>query len=249
MSFILDALRKSDAERQRAVTPGLSDVRYAARRPRRNIWLPILVVVLAANAVFLAVQWGREPKPLESPAVAPPLDASEPTLVPTPAPTPAPDIRPLAREADPESLPDADVESEFGPETGPDGTQGPVPAPVVMETAELPVPGAPGANVPPASLPAAPPVPPEEPAKPSRIVKGDDLPTAEQLVGSGALNIPLLNLDLHVYSNAPAGRFVVINSRKYKEGGKLSEGPVVETITRDGVILSNEGRRFTLSRK
>ena len=56
MSFILDALRKSDAERQRAVTPGLSDVRYATRRSKRNIWLPILVAVLAANAVFLAVQ-------------------------------------------------------------------------------------------------------------------------------------------------------------------------------------------------
>ncbi|MBN8558682.1 MAG: hypothetical protein J0L74_13600 [Burkholderiales bacterium] len=73
MSFILDALRKSDAERQRAVTPGLSDVRYAARQSRRNVWLPILVVVLAANAVFLAVQWlGRDEVPVAPPtAVAP----------------------------------------------------------------------------------------------------------------------------------------------------------------------------------
>ena len=87
------------------------------------------------------------------------------------------------------------------------------------------------------------------PATPSRILAGNDLPTAEQLMGSGALNIPMLNLDLHVYSEAPAGRFVVINSRKYKEGGQLSEGPTVESITKDGVILSNQGRRFTLSRK
>ncbi len=60
-------------------------------------------------------------------------------------------------------------------------------------------------------------------------------------MGSGGLNIPMLNLDLHVYSEAPAGRFVVINAQKYKEGGKLTEGPTVESITKDGVILVESG--------
>jgi general secretion pathway protein B len=243
MSFILDALRKSDAERQRAVTPGLSDVRYAARQSRRTIWLPILVVVLAANAVFLAVQWfGRDASPaMVAPAAPDPAGASQPAAVLPEAAPPASDIRPLAREAEfgePafEQEPGQDVESEFA------ATPRSVPAPIVVEAAEIPAAVAPSAELPPA--PAAAP-----PATPSRILAGNDLPTAEQLMGSGALNIPILNLDLHVYSEAPAGRFVVINSRKYKEGGQLSEGPTVESITKDGVILSNQGRRFTLSRK
>ena len=221
MSFILDALRKSDAERQRAATPVLADVRYA--RPatsRRNLWLPVLVLVLAANAVFLGIQWlGREPAPGLPPPVTP---MPEPAAI-TP---PADPIRPLAREAE---LPGTNVEAEFGPApvTGPE----PVPAPVVVEAAE----------------PDLPPSP--DPATPSRIVPGDDLPTAEELMARGGLNVPMLNLDLHVYSDAPAGRIVVINSRKYKEGAQTAEGPLVETITADGVILSNQGRRFTLSRR
>lgn len=230
MSFILDALRKSDAERQRAVTPGLADVRYAAQRSKRNVWLPILVVVLAANAVFLAVQWlGRDTAPVPPPpAVAPEV---APTGPPTAVASPAADIRPLAREAEfGEPLPEPDVESEFLAPPG--APPEPVAAPVVVEAAE-------------ATLPAATPAP----ARPSRILAGDDLPTAEQLMGSGSLNVPTLNLDLHVYSEIPAGRFVVVNSRKYKEADQLSEGPTVEAITSDGVILSSQGRRFTLSRK
>lgn len=251
MSFILDALRKSDAERQRAVTPGLSDVRYAAQRSKRNVWVPVLVVVLlvvlAANAVFLAVQWfGRDEAPgTPPPALAPEVAGASPPAAVAPAP-PAADIRPLAREAEfGEPLLEPNVASEFAAPPG--VVPGPVPAPVVMEAAEGPpvVGGAAGLEPPvPATRQAAP-----QPATPSRILAGNDLPTAEQLMGSGALNVPMLNLDLHVYSEAPAGRFVVINSRKYKEGGQLTEGPTVESITKDGVILSHQGRRFTLSRK
>ena len=59
----------------------------------------------------------------------------------------------------------------------------------------------------------------------------------------------MLNLDLHVYSDQVANRFVIINSRKYREGGQLTEGPTVETINPEGVILAIQGRRFTLSSK
>jgi general secretion pathway protein B len=69
------------------------------------------------------------------------------------------------------------------------------------------------------------------------------------MIGSGALNIPLLNLDLHVYSAQPAGRFVVINARKYREGEQLTEGPTIERITSNGVVLSSQGQRFNLPRK
>jgi general secretion pathway protein B len=213
MSFILDALRKSDAERQRGAAPGLTDVRYAARRGRRNLWLPLLVVVLGANLVFLGWQWLRPP-----PAPTAPVTETSPAAVTPTSPAPEPDIRPLAREA------------EYGEPLPQEREEAPVEAPVIAEVAE-------------------PEVPDPAPSPASRIVAGNELPTVEELIGKGRLQIPILNLDLHVYSEQPAGRFVVINARKYKEGGQLSEGPTVETITRDGVILASQGQRFTLSRR
>jgi general secretion pathway protein B len=228
MSFILDALRKSDAERQRAATPGLADVRYAAPRARRSIWLPILALVLAANGVFMAVQWyGRDSQPAAPEAV---VAVPEPVVEPPPPPA---DIRPLSRES-------AFGEPEFGPPPEPEVS------PVMAQKlagppAETPLP------VPEKSAGNEPAV--ASSARPSRIVAGDELPTVEQMIGSGTLNIPMLNLDLHVYSDQPASRFVVINTRKYKEGATLTEGPTVESITANGVVLSSQGHRFTLPRK
>ncbi len=73
-----------------------------------------------------------------------------------------------------------------------------------------------------------------------------DLPemTADEMVARG---VPELHLDLHVYSNAPAQRFVFVNSRKYREGDTLAEGPVIEKITQDGAVLSFRGSRFRLA--
>lgn len=63
MSFILDALRKSETERQKQSAPGLADTSYKATQGRRNIWLPILVVILAANAVVVTILLlGNEPE-------------------------------------------------------------------------------------------------------------------------------------------------------------------------------------------
>jgi general secretion pathway protein B len=59
-------------------------------------------------------------------------------------------------------------------------------------------------------------------------------------------SLPELNLDVHVYSEVPAERFVLINSARYQEGERLKEGPLLERITPKGVILSYQGQRFSL---
>jgi general secretion pathway protein B len=56
-----------------------------------------------------------------------------------------------------------------------------------------------------------------------------------------------LHLDVHVYSKVPQQRLVLINTRKYTEGQRLQEGPVVDAIRPDGVILSFQGQRFRLT--
>ena len=71
------------------------------------------------------------------------------------------------------------------------------------------------------------------------------LPTADEVTARGGL--PALHLDLHVYADVPQQRFVFVNSRKYREGDALQEGPVVEQITPDGAVLSFRGSRFRLA--
>jgi hypothetical protein len=73
-----------------------------------------------------------------------------------------------------------------------------------------------------------------------------DLPTADEIMAPSGL--PELKLELHVYANDAAQRFVFINSHKYREGENLAEGPRVEQIRSDGVVLSLRGSRFLLPR-
>lgn len=56
-----------------------------------------------------------------------------------------------------------------------------------------------------------------------------------------------LNLDLHVYGDRPEQRFVLINSQRYRTGDWLTEGPLLEAIVPEGVILSYRDARFRLS--
>lgn len=230
MSFILDALRKSDAERQRTATPGITDVRYSPRRQRRNVWMPVLVVVLLANMTVMAMYWFGE-RPAQSPQAAPVMPAEEqpPAFVPpTPGVRAPAGVRSLAREAEP-----ADSQRSRASDDIPE-------APVIAEMTEQrrrsmtdePTTVTPAAAPPPATGPVT-----------------TSLPTADQLIAQGTLVVPELNLDLHVYSGNPADRFVMINSRRYNEGTELREGPAVESITPDGVILASQGTRFILPRK
>jgi len=54
MSFILDALRKSETDRQQQTGPGLADIQYRSLSTSKNFWIPLLAIVLAINAIVLA---------------------------------------------------------------------------------------------------------------------------------------------------------------------------------------------------
>ena len=115
--------------------------------------------------------------------------------------------------------------------------------------------------------PARCPAPPGRRAAPSRparrhgaqrdplLTGGEDkadqevLPTINELDLTGANALPDLHLDVHVYAAKPAERFVYINMHKYQEGNTLAEGPVLERIRRDGVVLDYRGKRFLLPRQ
>src|SRR6202044_1415220 len=61
MSFILDALKKSETDRQRQNGPALFEVRVAPPRSGLPLWAIGLAVLLAGNLVIVA--WGLLRKP------------------------------------------------------------------------------------------------------------------------------------------------------------------------------------------
>ena len=112
MSLILDALKKSEAERQRQSGPTLLEVRVARPQRRYPMWALAVGILLAVNMILLLVfvlrpsDGARSPSaaataPASSGAVAPP-GASQPLpaspLPVTPASTPsAAAAQPLAQ--------------------------------------------------------------------------------------------------------------------------------------------------------
>ena len=59
-------------------------------------------------------------------------------------------------------------------------------------------------------------------------------------------NTSKLRLEVLSYSDVPAQRLVFISGRRYREGDTVEGGAKVEEIREDGVVLSDQGQRFTL---
>lgn len=224
MSFILDALKKSESERQRRAGPALFEVRVAPPRRRFPAWAVVLVALLAVNLGVVGWLVTRNaPSPAAS-TVRPDTAAAAPAPV-APTPLPSAALTPAPAAAAPAPPVRAPVRTE--PESAPlDPELYDEPA---FEPEELPV--------------AQPP--------PTRVTRGTDLgvPTYDQLAGRPGANLPTLRLDLHAFSSEPAERFVFVNNTRLREGEALRDGTRVELITPEGAVLSVRGMRFLLQRQ
>jgi general secretion pathway protein B len=248
MSFILDALKKSENERQRHIGPSLADVKVRRRESNRPWWVLAVAALLVVNlGVLLAVLTRNKASPAEQraaaataapqPAGAATAPGAAPSSRPAPsaqAPSPAHPaagaaVRSLADEAGAFDAAASDLSS---PLAGPDAAATVPEGPPIVRPIN-----------PPSVAPAA-----------SRAVDShadqdsEVLPTLSDLIASGTA-LPDLHLDMHVHSANAADRFVFVNMRKYVEGQSLSEGPKVERITGDGVVLNQHGLRFLLPRQ
>jgi general secretion pathway protein B len=267
MSFILDALRKSEHERQRQSGPGLAEVAVAAPRPKVNVWATAAVVLLVVNLLAVGVLlWRRANAPV----------AVEAATVAAPQARPAADRAPAASSAQSASItatapataqaevPAAASATGIPPMLQPADTRTPDPGtrnPLELEMAGGAMPLDPVLAERGASVPAGPPAVTEygSETRPGSVVyetapgagsspdASSGLPTIDDVAAQGGF--PEMHLDLHVFSSNAQDRFVFVNKRKYREGETLQEGPLVEQITRDGVVLSQHGRRFILPRQ
>ena len=235
MSYILDALRKSDQQRRRGAAPTLLAGQAMAEAPKQPAFLayglPAAVLVGAGIVIGWLRPWQPEQaapgraelvaaKPLES---TPRQPASAPSEM---APQPRPEQR-LQNAAPPAQAAPALVPTKpqlparAKPET--DGTPREADAAVPRKTA---------APEQPAGTAAA------DAARVQTVASMADLPLSVQQ------ELPALTISFHVYSGDSEKRLVGINNRMLREGEHVVPGLKLEQITPDGMILGYKGYSF-----
>jgi len=238
MSFILDALKKSEAERQRQLGPMLLEVPEA--RPVRSLprWAALVGLVLVCCVVVLGwLAWRLVA--LSTVRSAGTTAAAAPPSAPA---APAAPVRAVSTPAGAAAVsgPVLEAMPAAAPVPGPAaGNRAPAPAPPVAAAA------APSANLV-AENPAdnSPAVAPDA-GEPAAGGNADSLHSYSELSGT----VPQLRLDLHVYAARPADRYAFINMHKVREGDLTAEGVQVKQITREGVVLEFRGTEFLLGRQ
>lgn len=239
MSLILDALRKSEAERRRGQAPSLYADTPAPSSPLRPAWLPWLpvaggVLLLVGAAVYFTREGDApvtkqelvedsdkslvsappkgNPDAAAAAAVVAPADAPSPPL-PGGAPTPARNAASVDALVPSPSNP-VDAAADAAVNRAPAASVGaaPVPAPAATEQAPL-----------------------------------DEVPPVAVLDPSTRSSLPPLKLSMHVYNPDPARRFAIIDGQRVTEGAQLGAAIVLE-IRRDGVVMDVSGRRVLLPR-
>jgi general secretion pathway protein B len=212
MSFILDALKKSETERQQQGKAEFSSVPTSSDGPNPARWLWLLAALLVVN---FAVLIGVLLKPGASPEMQTMLPARDAATTVAAPPAAAPATSPSFADQVAEAV-----------------QQRPAASPVVV-AAEPPASTANTAST----------------RAPQAVAATTNVPTIDELRLKGTLTLPELHLDIHVYSDDPASRFVFINMSKQHEGSRIAAGPQVTEITPDGVILEYQGQAFLLPRE
>jgi len=219
MSFILDALKKSESDRQRQSGPALFEVKVAPPRTGLPPWAIAVAALLVVNLAIVMWMLWRHPatRTPDTSAGAAAAGATTPAPAPPSVSLPAPVAQPPAAAPSPALLPNPGASN--GASDNPD-------------------------DYAPAADPAASPLLGNR----VRHGTVDGVPLYQDAAASPGTRIPQLRLDLHVFALRPQDRFVMINMHKLREGDSLPEGVRVDSITPEGAVLSYSGSRFLLTR-
>jgi len=250
MSLILDALRKSEAERRRGQSPSQYAQLPTPATRLRPAWMPWLPVALAVlGLVGVGVWYARD---ADEPVTKEELvkDADAPSLVP-----PSPEA---VVKKDPNAAAPPPVVASAPMAAAPNNTAAAVPAPSSPAAAMASKPPNVDALVQPApagaraapevakSSIAAPPIPSPAPAAAASEAE-DEVPPMAVLDPTTRESLPPMKLSMHVYNPDPKLRFAIIDGQRVGEGAQLGSAIVLE-IRRDGVLLDVGGRRVLLPR-
>jgi general secretion pathway protein B len=253
MSYILDAIRKSDMQRQRGAAPTLLTSHEPSAAPGRTVplvyWMLAAVLLVVGVAIGWLRPWQNAPAP---PAIAnnvatPPAAAPVPALLPPAAPPEL--LRKVEHEAA-AAKPAAPSPAPAASAPAPVPSKAPAPAttPAPSQAVALP---APAAAAPAATAIAPVPVP-------ALVAPGSVKPAAEAAPESKIINfadlppnirdeIPRMSIAVHAYSREPKNRLVTIDNRLLHEGDDAGPGIRLQQITPDGMVFDYKGYHFRRS--
>ena len=221
MSYILDALRKADAQRERDPARGIhaQPLQMSALEPpegqQTRFWLGGAAVIGAAGLLAMAA-W-QLAGPDAPPAVY--LPAAGTGTSPAPAV-----IRPLPAPMAAPALPATEVLPAAPPPAAP---VAPPAAP--LREARKPAP----------ALAASSPAPAA--AAPDRLLSVNELPADVQR------DLPKLAISGGVYSDNPAQRMLIVNGQVVGEGAEPAPGVVLEQIRAKTAVLRYRGYRYAVA--
>jgi len=224
MSYILDALKKSDQQRQRGATPTLQAAQVTVAEPKHPmlIYYGLLAAVLLGAGIMIG--WLHPWQP-EQPLLAPTPLGTEPIAAPAPLTAPP-------------EMPGETAQEFPAPNLARAGQAVPVTGAVMPSNPAL-VSSAPSAAV---SMPDK--SMPEKSASIAGVAQEQKAIPMNELPLQIQQEIPAMTVQLHAYSSDPSERLVSINSIRLREGGSLMLGLRLEQITPDGMIFSYKGYRF-----
>jgi|MudIll2142460700_1097286.scaffolds.fasta_scaffold00179_6 general secretion pathway protein B len=253
MSYILDALKKSEEERKRGTVPDLLAVQDARvqEQGKRRWWPYLILVALVLNAgIFLLwlTPW-RATKPnvtaysttRQNPLPEKTIVSEERNKKEKPLPAQiGPPVKTSTdkkvNEHEDRSVQTKTVEQRQTPSTS---------APVV-ETQES------RATSPslPLQSPVATPAPPETNSSgKSTNAGGSMVYNLYELPSSIQQNLPAFSITAHIHTGDPASGMVKVNGQLMREGQELSPGLKLEEIIPDGVIFRYQNYRFRVGLK
>jgi len=271
MSYILEALRRADAERQRGGVPGLhaqpAAPALSSTGPARHLGPAVLGLgavglLLAGGVVAWWLGAGRGGAAATAPGVTLPAptiaqtvpsgapvsaNVGTPVGVPATAPASAPPLVPSNAPAGPAAAPLAvPAAPQVGlasatPRRQPPG-QPPLGAQPGLPTAPPAAANGQGSVV--AAPPAGGVAAPVPAATPANLAAPARVPRLAELPDSLRRELPALSLGGSVFADQPAARIVIINGQVFREGERPAPGLLVQQIGLRAVIFEFHGQRF-----
>lgn len=247
MSLILEALRRSEAERRRGQTPDLlSDIVPASRTARaapRNWSVIAALAAAAAITLFTVLWWLRSPVRPHSSTVVPTEPANAVAEVTSPAPsTRAPQSQPNLQPPAPVVLrplkpPTRTASQKIPPVAAPALSPARGTAPATARDVES---GPPSISAP---LAVASTAPATESA--SAFASADVPLKLSDLSAEERQQLPALKVSMHMWAPDAGNRFAIIDGTRVNEGDRIGDA-LIEAIHQDSVVLSWRGRHIRL---
>jgi general secretion pathway protein B len=236
VSYILEALRRSDQERrQRRQAPAAATLR-PRRRATGRLLLAAIAALLLVNAGLLGL-WAvnRMPVPTESgpePVRHSRAEAEGESLLARAAATTA------TRWLEPWQI-DGSGDQASAPKAA-DAAVEPKPRPPADSERDAEDAGLePSARATPAEEPEPTPAPQPPPAP-------ADAPLLSELPQSLRNRLGSVDIGVHVYAEQPGNRFLILNGQRIREGKTLDNGLELVAITADGALFRFQEQPFRI---